>query len=101
MITKAIKVILTGVFSFFLVLIETSAHLFWFSIILVFLLNLMEDPKSNLGLWLAFFVGVFIDFSTTAIFGIWTIILVLSSIVIKYVLAKFLKLPHVSWIPKI
>lgn len=103
MINKFIKLILLVVFWSLMVLIQTSLITsFNFILFLVIVNNLIEDPESNLGIISAFLVGLFIDLNTfTFQFGVFTLGLVALSLLIKIILAKFLKIPYVSWLPKI
>ncbi|MDD4662094.1 MAG: hypothetical protein PHG24_02320 [Candidatus Pacebacteria bacterium] len=84
-------------------LVQTSLITnFNFILLLVLVINLIEDPESNLGIISAFLVGFFIDFNSfTYQFGVFTFSLVTLSLFIKIILAKFLKIPYVSWLPKI
>ena len=70
-------------------------------ITLLVVVNLIENPESNLGILSAFIGGLFLDLNFTYPFGLFTLGLVLFSIIIKFFLSKFLKIPYVSWLPKI
>ncbi|MDD4358811.1 MAG: hypothetical protein PHY30_03285 [Candidatus Pacebacteria bacterium] len=105
MINKTLKIVLIALFWFLLMLIQTSFISiftdFNFIVLLIVIINLIENPESNFGLLSAFLAGIFLDFNTTYYFGIFTLGLVLFSLTAKIVLLKFLKIPYVSFIPKI
>lgn len=105
MINKTLKIVLIALFWFLLMLIQTSFISiftdFNFIVLLIVIINLIENPESNFGLLSAFLAGIFLDINTTYYFGIFTLGLVLFSLTAKIVLLKFLKIPYVSFIPKI
>lgn len=105
MINKFFKIILTGMVFYFLVLIQNSflnaIVNFNFLILFLLILNLIEDPESNLGLWAAFFTGFFMDLSSIHFLGFWTLSLAGGALLIKLLFSKVFKFPYLSFIPKI
>ncbi|MDD5696856.1 MAG: hypothetical protein PHO90_02705 [Candidatus Pacebacteria bacterium] len=70
-----------------------SALQFNFVVLLVLIINIFEDPKSNTGLYCAFFAGVLSDIFSPYFFGLATIILLSMSILIKFILLRYVRLP--------
>lgn len=105
MINKIFKILLVVLFWFFLILIQTSFISIYtdfnFIILFIVIINLIEDPENNFGLISAFLGGLFLDLNTTYQFGIFILGLVVFSLTVKMVLLKFLRIPYVSFIPKI
>lgn len=103
MISKILKIFLLIFFWFIILLLETSLlNSFNLMLLLVIIINLIEDPESNLGIVSAFLAGILIDFNTTTYeFGIFSLSFVIFSLSVKIILIKFLKIPYVSWLPKI
>ena len=105
MINKIIKILLILTFWFLITILQTSFLSiftnFNLMIALLIIVNLIENPENNLGLLSAFIGGLFLDLNSTYPFGLFTLGLVLFSIIIKFLLSKFLKIPYVSWLPKI
>jgi rod shape-determining protein MreD len=105
MLNKLVKILIIGATFFFLTIIQNSfLNVFTdfnFIILLVLLINILDDPKSYFGLWSAFFAGFFLDMTSTQYFGLWMLILVFSSLIIKWILNNFFKISHVSFFPEI
>lgn len=105
MINKIVKILLIILFWFFLTILQTSFISIFtdFNLVvaLILIINLIEDPESNFGLLSAFLGGLCLDLNSTLPFGVFTISLILFSIIAKFILSKFLKIPYVSWLPKI
>ena len=99
------KFLLMGLFWFIIALVQTSFISAYtdFNLIVLFIIiiNLIENPESNFGIISAFLGGFFLDLNTTFQFGLFTVGFVLFSLVIKIILLKFLRIPYVSWLPKI
>ena len=70
-------------------------------IIVVLLINIFEDPKERLGIVSAVIVGIIIDVYSSGYLGFMTLILFLSSIVLKYILSRYVRIPSLPWLPKI
>jgi len=66
---------------------------FNFLLLIVLLINIFEDPQKNTGLICAFFAGIYSDMFSPYFFGLVTIILFSVSILIKYVLIKYVRIP--------
>ena len=105
MINKVIKIFLIAFFWFLITIIQTGFISIFteFNLIvaIIIVVNLIEDPESNFGLLGAFCGGFFLDLNSTLPFGVFMVSSVLFSIIIKFILSKFLKIPYVSWLPKI
>jgi len=102
MIKKIIKILFLGLFLYLFFLIELSPfYLFPFLLIFLFLINLLEDPRGNLGLFSSFFVGLFWDIYSSNYIGMMAILLPALFILLKIILFKYVRIPSVSWIPKI
>jgi len=103
MISKILKIICLIFFWLLVVFFETSfLKGFSLTLFLVILINLIEDGESNLGIISAFFAGLLLDLNnTTYIFSFFTLSLIVFSLTSKIILIKFLKIPYVSWLPKI
>lgn len=105
MINKIIKILLTLVFWFLLMIIQTSFLAIYsdFNLIifLIIVIVLIEDPENSFGLISSLFGGLLLDLNTTYPFGLFTVGCVLFWLIIKIVFQKFLRIPYVSWLPKI
>lgn len=105
MINKTVKILLIALFWFFIAIIQTGFISIFtdFNLIvaIIVVVNLIENPENNFGLISAFCGGFFLDLNSTLPFGLFMISSILFSIIIKFILSKFLKLPYVSWLPKI
>ncbi|MDD3032777.1 MAG: hypothetical protein PHX52_01800 [Candidatus Pacebacteria bacterium] len=105
MINKVIKIFLIAFFWFLITIIQTGFISIFteFNLIvaIIIVVNLIEDPENNFGLLGAFCGGFFLDLNSTLPFGVFMVSSVLFSIIIKFILSKFLKIPYVSWLPKI
>jgi rod shape-determining protein MreD len=102
MIKKIIKTIILGAFIYFLFLLSLPPFSFFpFLLVLIFLINLSESPKESLGLLSAFFVGLFWDIYSSHFIGMMAIALPAMCILLKIILSKYVRIPSISWIPKI
>ena len=66
---------------------------FNFVVLLVLLINIFEDPKSNTGLYCAFFAGILSDIFSPYFFGLTTVILLSVAILIKFILLRYVRIP--------
>lgn len=105
MINKALKILFIFFFWLTLMIFETSFLSIFtdFSLIifLIIVINLIENPESNFGLLSAFLGGLFLDLNSSQSFGFFTFGAIIFSLTIKFILSKFLRIPYVSWLPKI
>ncbi len=105
MINKLFKIVLSAMFWFLVALIQTSFFSIYtdFNLIILFIviINLIENPENNFGLISAFLGGLLLDLNITYQFGLFTLSLVIFSLIVKIILLKFLRIPYVSWLPKI
>ncbi|HNP79356.1 MAG TPA: hypothetical protein PKI00_00695 [Candidatus Pacearchaeota archaeon] len=98
MIKNIFKIIFIGIIFYFLYFIQMSflpfLNIFQFNflLILVLIINIFEDPKNNNGLYCAFFTGIYSDLFSPYFFGLITGIFLLVSILIKYVLLKYVNI---------
>ena len=100
MTKKIIKILFLGVLTYYLFLIELNSS-FSFLLVGLFLINLLEDPKEKLGIYLAFFIGLFWDIYSSNFMGLMTIGLPAIAFVFKIILFKYVRFFSLSWIPKI
>jgi len=105
MIEKIIKSLIMFFFFYYLLILEMSYLPFFtfvsFAILLVFLVNLFEEPKEKLGLFLAFFLGLIIDIFSSNYLGVAAIGFLLSAFILKFILFKYVRIPSISGMPKI
>jgi cell shape-determining protein MreD len=105
MINKIIKIVYSLAFWFVLMLMQTSFLSIYTDfnliILLIIVINLIEDPENNFGFISSLFGGLLLDLNTTYPFGLFTIGCILFWLIIKIILLKFLRIPYVSWLPKI
>lgn len=85
---------------YFLALFQTSFFLhfplgsfFNFILVVVVLINFFEAQKENLGLFSAFIGGFFLDIFSENFFGFWTLILIIITLFIKFVLKRYVRIP--------
>jgi len=64
-----------------------------FAALLVLLINIFEDPKSNIGIYCAFLVGFLSDIFSPFYFGSIALFLVSLSILIKFFLLRYVRIP--------
>ena len=100
MIKKILKILLLGILTYYLFLIELNNHIS-FLLISLFLINLLENPKEKLGIYLAFFIGLFWDIYSSNFIGLMSIGLPLVCCVFKIILFKYVRFFSISWLPKI
>jgi rod shape-determining protein MreD len=102
--------LITGVFFYFLALLEISFFPFFdififkinVSVLIAVLICFIEEPKKYIGLYCAFWVGFFLDvFSFSNFFGIATLSMFMLAGLIKLFLHKYVKIPSFSWLSKI
>ncbi len=105
MIKTILKTLLLLIFFFFLTLIQMSYLPFFsffnFIIILVLLINVLEEPDGRLGIFSAVAAGLFIDLYSSGYLGFATLALFLSSLILKFILSKYVRIPSCPWLPKI
>jgi len=83
---------------YFLSLIQTSflPIFYYFNIIgiIVLIINIYESPKKYFGIWTSFFGGFFLDIFSSHFFGYYTLVLILMSLLIKFVIKKNVSIPY-------
>jgi rod shape-determining protein MreD len=67
-----------------------------FILIATILINLFENPQKNLGITSAFIGGFFLDIFSENFLGFWILILLATSIFIKFILRKYVRIPIVK-----
>ncbi len=98
MIKSILKFIFIGIIFYFLYFLQMSflpfLSIFQFNFLffIVLLINILEDPNKNIGLFCAFFVGIFSDIFSPYFFGLITSTLLLLAILIKYVLLRYVRI---------
>lgn len=100
MTKKIIKILFLGVLTYYLFLIELNSS-FSFLLVGLFLINLLEDPKEKLGIYLAFFIGLFWDIYSSNFMGLMTLGLPTVCFIFKIILFKYVRFFSLPWIPKI
>jgi len=102
--------LLVGIFFYFLNLIQMSFLSFFkfplwqinFSILLTIVICLLEESQKLIGIFCAFWTGLFLDlYFGSNLFGIFTISFLLFSVIIKLALYKYVKLSPWQWLSKI
>ncbi len=105
MIKEVLKTLLVFVVMYYWFIFETSYLPFFtclsFITAFVILLNLLEEPKGKMGTVAAFFLGLLMDIFSAHYIGILALSLFLASLLLKYILYRYVRIPSVSWIPKI
>jgi rod shape-determining protein MreD len=100
-----IKTILLAAFFYFLAILQMSylpfIAPFNLIVILVLLINLLEDPKEKLGTFSAVIAGIIIDIYSSGYLGFMALSLFFASIVLKYILSRYVRIPSLPWLPKI
>ncbi len=102
---EIIKTLLLAVFFYFLAIFQMSylpfIAPFNLIVILVLLINFLEDPKERLGIFSAVIAGIIIDIYSAGYLGFMTLSLFFASIVLKYILSRYVRIPSLPWLPKI
>jgi rod shape-determining protein MreD len=105
MIKEIFKTLVLVIAMYSLFIIESSYLPFFtfFSFLFLFVLvvNLLEDPQGRLGLLTAFFFGLMMDIYSTHFIGLMALSFLLISLLLKFILFKYVRIPSLSWIPKI
>jgi len=98
MIKSFFKILLWTFFLFFFYFFQMSFLPFFsivqlnFSALLVLIINIFEDPKSNIGIYCAFLIGFLSDIFSPYFFGSITLLLVSLSILIKFFLLRYVRI---------
>ena len=105
MIKEILKTVALAVIMYFWFIYESSYFVFWtfFSFLLLFVvaINLLEEPKGRLGLFSAFLMGLLLDIYSAHIIGLYAISFLLISLLLKFILSKYVRVGSLSWMPKI
>lgn len=70
-------------------------HFYYINLVIVIVVffNLYEFEKNSFGIYLAFLGGLFLDFLSSYFFGFYTILLVLISLFIKFIIKRNVSIP--------
>ncbi|MFA5432013.1 MAG: hypothetical protein WC319_03965 [Candidatus Paceibacterota bacterium] len=105
MIKEIVKTLALFIGMYYLFIFESSYLSFFtfFSFLLLFVLvvNLLEEPQGRLGLFSAFFFGLLLDIYSAHYIGLIALSFLISSLLLKFILFKYVRIPSFSWIPKI
>jgi len=105
MIKEIIKTLVLMVIMYYLFIFELSYLPFFtcFSFLYLFVLviNVLEEPHGRLGTISAFILGLMIDIYSTHFIGLMAFSLLFISLLLKFMLFKYVRIPSISWIPKI
>lgn len=105
MINKIIKSLIMFFILYYLLIFEMSYLSFFtflsFAIFLVALINIIEEPREKLGLFLSFFLGLIIDIYSSNYLGTAAISFLVFSLILKFILFRYVRIPSVSSMPKI
>ncbi|HNY36300.1 MAG TPA: hypothetical protein PLD14_03400 [Candidatus Pacearchaeota archaeon] len=105
MIKEIFKTVFLIVAMYYLFIFETSYLLFFtffsFLIFLVLLINFLEEPQGRIGLFSAFFLGLMLDIYSAHFIGLLALSFLLGSLLLKFILSKYVRIPSLSWMPKI
>ncbi|MCK9445532.1 rod shape-determining protein MreD [bacterium] len=105
MIKAILKILVLCIAMYYLFVFESSYLPFFtfFSFLASFILvvNILEEPQGKLGLIVAFFFGLLIDIYSTHYIGLAALSFLLCSWLLKYILFKYVRIPSLSWMPKI
>ena len=105
MTKEIIKTLVLVVAMYYLFIFEMSYLPFFtcFSFLVLFVLavNLLEEPQGRLGMISAFILGLMIDIYSAHFIGLMALSLLIVSLLLKFMLFKYVRIPSISWIPKI
>jgi rod shape-determining protein MreD len=105
MIKEILKTLFLVIAMYYLFIFESSYLPFFtffsFLVLFVLVVNLLEEPQGRLGLISAFFFGLMLDIYSTHFIGLMALSFLLASLLLKFILFKYVKIPSLSWMPKI
>jgi|GEM_PF-1072851 len=105
MISETIKTLVLFVAMYYLFMFETSFLPFFtffsVSILIVFLINVLEVPGGRMGLFAAFFLGLMMDLYSAHWIGVAAMGLLSLSLLLKLILSRYVRMESVGWLPKI
>lgn len=105
MIKEIFKILVLFIFIYHFFLFEMSFLSFFipfnFSVLFVFLINLLEHPGGRLGLFSAFFLGLLIDLYSSHYIGLMAFSFLIFSFLIKLILSRYVRVESVGWLAKI
>ncbi|MFA5714753.1 MAG: hypothetical protein WC998_03360 [Candidatus Paceibacterota bacterium] len=105
MIKEIIKTFILFLIIYFWFILESSylPFLTFFSFLLIFvvLINLFEEPQGRIGLFSAFMTGLLMDIYSSHHIGLFAVSFSLFSLLLKFILSKYVRMGSFSWLPKI
>lgn len=105
MIKEIIKTLFLTVVIYFWFIFESSYFPFLtfvsFLLLFVVLVNLLEEPQGRIGLFSAFLTGLLMDIYSSHFIGLYAISFLLFSLLLKFILSKYVRVGSLSWLPKI
>ena len=105
MIKEIFKTLILLTAMYYLFIFEASYLSFFtsFSFLIFFVLaiNVLEEPQGRIGLISAFFFGLMLDIYSAHYVGLMALSFSLVSLLLKFILFKYVRIPSLSWIPKI
>jgi rod shape-determining protein MreD len=72
-----------------------------FLLIFVILINIFEEPQGRIGLFSAFLTGLLMDIYSSHYIGLFAISFFILSLLLKFILSKYVRMGSLSWLPKI
>lgn len=105
MIKGILKTLVLLIVMYYLFLFEMSFLPFFtffsFLMLLVVLINIFEDPAGRIGLFSAFFYGLLWDIYSSHYIGLMALSFLVFSLLLKFILSKYVRMGSLSWLPKI
>jgi rod shape-determining protein MreD len=105
MIKETLKIVALLIVIYYLFLFEMSFLPFFtffsFSILLIFLINIFENPKGRMGLFSAFFLGLMMDLYSAHYIGLMALGFLILSLLLKLILSRYVRTESIGWLPKI
>jgi rod shape-determining protein MreD len=105
MIKEIFKTLILLLAMYYLFIFEVSYLSFFtsfsFLILFVLVINVLEEPQGRIGLISAFFFGLILDIYSAHYIGLMALSFSLVSLLLKFILFKYVRIPSLSWIPKI
>lgn len=105
MIKEIVKILALFILMYYWFIFEMSYLPFFtcvsFIALFVVLINLLEEPKGRTGTIAALFLGLLMDIYSAHYIGLLALSFFFASLLLKYILFRYVRIPSISWIPKI
>jgi len=105
MIKLILKTLVLLAVVYYLFLFEISFLPFFssFSFLMLFvvLINTFEEPSGRIGLFSAFFFGLLWDIYSSHYIGLMALSFLILSLLLKFILSRYVRMGSLSWLPKI